>query len=511
VESFSHQEESEFANHWNNKRSSRQHRTKMAAELQAADAVAGPANEVEKALRWIGFTPVQATAIGEEIGDTLSAFTDMASKDITTMAAGFAGRDGQDKIIFRMNRTRLIKDMIPWAKDWERRGEEPNLNGLGHQGFIAELALARKRENARTTAADTRDTRAKEATPGKLTGPKNWESWFDKTTNYLSIMTGTLDIPLIYVIRDYVDIGGPQDDEDEEIDDFTKTCIRQAPHEGAYFEEDARRVHELIWGFCIGEESESFLKPLRKYENGKRDMGALIAHYKGPGNLTRRLTEAARMSTTLHYKTEGAMPFDTFISKCKKMFNMYEEAGEPFHESAKLRFLLEKCEDATHFHSMISAIRSSMTLDENSYDFDKAASALTAQIKPRETRARGVGATGTEDRGSDKASASIMKDGKIFTGRYNNWKKLSKADKDRVTAERKRLGIKSPLAGKGKKFANQRKQISELQRKIAALEGVARLPTDGGDEEPESDGDGKAGNSFGGRGSMARKKQKTKE
>jgi len=204
------------------------------AEEVPAGAVAGPVeNEVVKALRWIGFTPAQAAAISEEVGNSLAVFTDLSTKEITTMEKGFADRAGPDKIVFRLNRTRLIKDMIPWAKDCERRGLVPNLNQLVREGFLRELADARKRESARQNAAGSMDTRAKEASPGKLTGPKNWESWFDKTVNYLSIMTGALDIPLIYVIRDHVDIGlepDVDDEEDDNVTDFTKTCIRQAPH-----------------------------------------------------------------------------------------------------------------------------------------------------------------------------------------------------------------------------------------------------------------------------------------
>ena len=485
----------------------------MAEAAQAMAEVQEP-NDVEQVLHWIGFNWDESEMIADEIGDNLNTFLNLTTKDITTLASNFEKRDGDEKIIFKMVRTNMLKDVIPWAVDQQRVGEEPSIGILDQPMFLAELSIARKREIARKAAAETMETRAKEASPGKLTGHKNWETWLDKLINYLSIMTGVLDVPLIYVIRE--EIATYLQDNEGEADDFIKTCIAECPHDGEFFRDDARRVHELLTSFCIGEESESFLKPLRPRHDGKRDMAALMAHYEGPGYQTRRVADAERLRDTLHYKSESALPFDTFITKCKKMFNTFDLAGEPYQESAKLRFLLDKCEGAPAFTAMISAIRSAMTLDDGAYDFDRAASALTAQIKPTTRSIRGINAVATGE-----ASPAIMKDGKINTGRYRNWRSLSESDRAIVMAERQRLNIKG-RGGKrgrdGKKIQNQKKVIKDLRRKVAALETNPKTPetaekdaVDEKDESGDSEPEANAGKSFGGQSSMGRDKKKKKE
>ena len=66
------------------------------------------------------------------------------------------------------------------------------------------------------------------------------------------------------------------------------------------------------------------------------DMAALRAHYRGEGNQSRRISDAEALRDTLLYRGESTMPFATFLARVQKMFNLFEQIGEPYSEAAKL-------------------------------------------------------------------------------------------------------------------------------------------------------------------------------
>ena len=80
-----------------------------------------------------------------------------------------------------------------------------------------------------------------------------------------------------------------------EYETFQAECIAKCLLKGPQFEADARQVHQLIQSYTTGEISEQWIKPLRKHKNGREDMKALWAHYRGEGNTTRRVGEAERL------------------------------------------------------------------------------------------------------------------------------------------------------------------------------------------------------------------------
>ena len=103
---------------------------------------------------------------------------------------------------------------------------------------------------------------------------------------------------------------------------FVDQCIIRARLQGPEFEADARTVHQILQSLTVGENAEHWLKDLRKQHNGRKDMVALRAHYRGAGNQSRRVNQAQKLKETLHYKNERAMKFSDFISKAKQMFNL---------------------------------------------------------------------------------------------------------------------------------------------------------------------------------------------
>ena len=53
------------------------------------------------------------------------------------------------------------------------------------------------------------------------------------------------------------------------------------------------------------------------------------------------------------------MAFEIFITKCQKMYNIFEEEGDPMEEDARIRFLF-KTFDHSDLHKSIEALKIQM-------------------------------------------------------------------------------------------------------------------------------------------------------
>jgi len=100
----------------------------------------------------------------------------------------------------------------------------------------------------------------------------------------------------------------------------------------------------MIVSFTTGQPSGDWVKETLKFSDGRRSMQALINHFAEEGNATRNLAEAERLYQSIHYKNEKAMNFETFLTQCQRMFNIFDKKGEVMAEEAKVRFLFRKIE-----------------------------------------------------------------------------------------------------------------------------------------------------------------------
>ena len=160
-----------------------------------------------------------------------------------------------------------------------------------------------------------------------------------------------------------------------------------------------------------------------------------------------------------------------------------------------------------------------MALDANAYSFTTAANHLSAQIKVRPV-GRALSEVNTDD-----IPQEILKDGKINTGHYSNWKQLSQKSRDMIIAERKRLGVPGrKRRGKGndaepggrkiKALANHVKSLTKTVKKQTATIASLRQGCDDDDSSDSSGSDAapmaNAGNAFGGWTKKAAKRKKQK-
>ena len=381
------------------------------------------------------------------------------------------------RITFGTRRTKLLKALTHWVHDFYRISDIPHVDGLNHDRFREHTLRALARAEIRKTIKDGTSSAANAASPGPLESERKWKQWEERFVNYCQAHLGANGIPLSYIIRenDAPDVaGGP-------FPDFLAHSVACAPLTGAYYEADKRTVFQMIVSFTTGQPSGDWIKGTLQFQDGRRSMLALRDHFAGEGNATRNMAEADRLKESLHYKSERSMPFETFLTNCQKMFNIYDKEGEAMPDEAKVRFLFKKVQHRD-LQPAIAALRAQQTAG-TAITYTMAANHLaTAVLESPEyiSKNRNISGVGSNNNANNERGSSDIynNDGSIITGHIPNWRSLTQRDRKIVQAERRRLGITGGKGGHGKggdtkAEANRIKQLSannkKLKRQIKAL------------------------------------------
>ena len=475
-------------------------------------AVNAPTTErsaINQILDWIGFsTQEDRTAI---INDAFIDFEDLkktTEKEITKLEDSFTKKVTANRIYFGARKTKKLKALVHWVQDFYRISLTPTIEGLTDNAMNIALTTAAERAEVRKRMDSISDAASKVANPGPLISEAKWPEWEPKFVNYMSTMLGIDGIPLSYVIRedDAPDQTGPHPD-------FVDQCVACAPLTGVAYEADRSTVHQALVSFTTGQPSEDWMKPTNRYKDGRRSMKALRDHFSGEGNTIRRVAEAERLSTTLHYKNERSLAFETFLTKCQKMYNIFEKSGEPMTEDAKIRFLFNKVQHSG-LQSTVDALKARITTSPvGTITYTTVANHLStavSELPEYVSRHRNISATGTSPRGGGGGQEGSVynSDGSIITGYINNWRELSREDKQVVLDERARLGIKKKSNNKNGKSKTEMEKLKKLnakmKRRIKALKRVKTSKNKGEDGDDEDDID--AGDQFGGKNSKKTKR-----
>ena len=477
-------------------------------------AVAAPdniaeADQVLQILRWVGFTGPQATRIAT---DSIQEYSDLlmaSEKDISNIAKDYAGRAGAQKINFGNRRTKKLQAVVHWTQDHRRISQQPTIEGMNQDDFNIQLDIATQRSQIRDQLISDSSTKASEASPGPLQSESKWIDWESKFTNYLSTLMGVDQVPLSYVIRENDNPPAPGT---RTYASFVEETVACAPLAGTYYQADKGTVHQAIVSFTAGLPSEDWIKNVARHKDGRRSMKALRDHFSGEGNSTRRIAEAERLRESLHYKSERSLSFEMFLTKCQKMFNIFEQQNEPMEEEAKIRFLFKKIQHAG-LQSAIEAMRARITTSNVPISYSTVAnhmSTAVSMLPEYVARNRTISAAGKVQEETD--SPIHNEDGSIITGYIENWRDLNKQQRETVIKERSRLGIKLDKQKGGKSDVSKKKaskllkQNKRLRRQVKALKKNSK----GEDENDEDDNstDDDAGDQFGGK--QAKKKSKKK-
>ena len=160
------------------------------------------------------------------------------------------------------------------------------------------------------------------------------------------------------------------------------------------------------------------------------------------------------------------MPWETFLDRMQKMFNIYKEEGEEMMENAKLRELLNHMKH-TQLTESVKALE--VRYDMDGLTYTQVASHLTAAVSKLldYQMARCVSNVKTLGGGGNKqgcvrrnGNSIYATDGTIWTGYYDEWATMKDADKEKVTAEWEHK--KKTRGGKGSKGKNYKQKVSDI-------------------------------------------------
>ena len=473
-------------------------------------------NSLQQILHWIGFRTQNQKDL--MVADSFTSWEDLkmlTEKDVNAMATSFSTRPNRgravERIIFGTNRTKFVKATIHWIQDFYRISEVPSIVNLSERSFKVQLQRALTRALIRKNLDDQTSSVAEPASPGALIKESQWKEWEEKFVNYTKSHIGAAGVPLSYVIRE-------NDEPDNETDhpDFITKTISCAPLEGEFYEADRLTVFNFIVSFTTGHPSGDWVKNTLRYSDGRRSMNALRDHFSGEGNATRSLAEAERLKASLHYKNERAMPFETFLTQCQKMYNIFEKEEEPMTEEAKIRFLFKSVQH-NDLLATVEALKAQRVggVELSYVTCANHLSTAVSELPEYVAKNRNVSAIGT--RGDDTTSSIYNTDGSIKTGHIENWNKLPFSDKKLVYAERKKQGVKfnrkddSSLSSSSTSVASNntikqlKDELRKSKRQIKSLKRSKSVTNDkvNNDDDDETD----AGDQFGGKASKKKKKQ----
>ena len=301
----------------------------------AALAVAGISETdiILQSLAQIGFnTDAQRQRIINEAFGNFEDAKSTSKGDIEAYAKNLTARlrpNGQ--IIVGIRRTRLLKGFTHWVRDFSRVSGTPDIEGMDESAFKVALSITLRREEIRSNLHRQVKTAADAASPGLLESERKWKVWEEKFVNYYRVHIGASGILLSCIIRDddALDING-------NYTDFISKTIACTPLSREYYESDRLTVFNMIVSLTTGEPSGDQIKNTLKHSDRRRSMKALHDHFAGEGNTSCNKAEADRLYQNLYYKSERAMPFETFLTNCQKMLNIYDKEGEPMLQAARV-------------------------------------------------------------------------------------------------------------------------------------------------------------------------------
>jgi hypothetical protein len=446
----------------------------------------------------------------------LSQFEDfryLVEKDIRDMADEFGKRtQAAGRIVFGLGRSKKLVGVMHWVQDCFRASDVPNHAHFDNDVLIEALSLAQIRKSD----VELVSTNTKAVDPGKFKDERKWPEWEKAFINYLSVVPGVSGIPLSYVVREQ-EIPTPGID----YPTLTDRMIHRAPLVGQYFIADTRRVHNLLVGFLQGENTENWIRNIANFQDGRRDMIALRRHYAGEGNSTRRIGDAKRIQSSLHYKTERALPFNKFLDSLQRMFTIFEEEGEPMTERAKVDELLTKVQN-TALSAAVAQLR--YQLNTVGISFTVAANHLNSEISqtPDYQLSRKISsvATGSGGRGAGRHSGwggrgtgrgrggrGGRGSGKANTGYYSpaEWEKLSFEERDNIRKERDKKGEQGGSKRTISEMTTKQLTMALISSLQKASEKAGEKENACGDETPKKSNT-QAGNAFGGKEGAKRSK-----
>ena len=127
-------------------------------------------DQIRRILTWIGFTIADDRQfIIDDAFESYNALLKLTSKNITDLSSSFGKRTVLNgRIIFVSRRTKKLKSLVCWVKDFQRISLTPDIEGHDAPLFLRSLTIASGREEVRQLMISAQDVKSKEASPGPL-------------------------------------------------------------------------------------------------------------------------------------------------------------------------------------------------------------------------------------------------------------------------------------------------------------------------------------------------------
>ena len=401
-----------------------------------------------------GFTNQnQRDTIIDEGFASLDDFSILTSDEVSEMAKRITSmRQNQGAFVFGAIRIKKLQALVHWVKDTKVRGLP-----LDPANFTPDIM----NEHIKLMAIGVTESDETEVKAPSSFESKKWVQWKLLFTNYVKSLKGCENVPLNYIIRSddpTVVAAGLANPE--------TALIFQASLQGPPFRKDNKRVYAIMKQLLVDTVAWAWIQRYDRTENGREAMTALSNHYDGPGQVTKRLSEARSDIKSLHYKgIESSFPFETYITRLQDNFETLRLNGEEEHESNQVRILLDGIDSS---NSQLNAAKVNIGMSQTlRNDFTGACNVLAKQIslifhKDRKRQGRRI-ASAQRGRGRGRGHGGRGGRGKYFVD-INNQDDLLKSYPPNVFAKfPKHIKAKITEAKKSQKGGeNDNRKLSAL-------------------------------------------------
>ena len=171
--------------------------------------------------------------------------------------------------------------------------------------------------------------------------PQQWVTWWESVLNYFGSIRGASSKPISYIARKAVPPAAFPDERTHEM--------YQMPLAGEAFTADNTRAFRELKALTIGTEAWSWIQVHDTTQNGREACVALMDHYDGAGEVTKRYNWAVSEVKDTHYKgNETIYPFSKFASKLREAYTTMQQSDRPETQAKQVEQLLEKMQVEHH-------------------------------------------------------------------------------------------------------------------------------------------------------------------
>ena len=446
----------------------------------------------------------------------LEALCDMTENDINEAVTSYGKRnDGVFPIRFtQVQRKRLIA-LVLWTKDMRRANLPVEFeNVTDRAGFVETISNAFERNNRRKEQKKIGESFHDATFNHKLRGQAQWEKFVEEFDATLAMIVGIGGTPLSYVTRE---------NETSVYDDtqtYDDAIINATSLAGPNFKIDAQTVHQLILK-NVTEDSDAYtyIKPLMKYRNGRKDILALRERYSNVATKQALINMAKQTLSNLRYKNERNFSFEKFSAKLQKAYDDLADNGRPVNNNDIVDDLWDRIQ-VDQLQMFTASLKIEFRKNPKPYRevLQDYATEVTSVYKstPNNQGGRNISATYTK-KGPAPESGVYTSDGSFYIGDYekSQWSHSSVVPHHHEIRNARRNGNdggerttqhqnQKPKYGNKKwqnnKLNKNKKQLSKLKAQIAAAKiqlGDSNKRKD--DSNNNQDENNHAGDSFGGK------------